>query len=72
MGDAARSLIESAIGEVGAAAVVALIRKGLETITQDAHPIEHSVYDRVKGILGDKLQSEIEYEAAISALRTQL
>lgn len=59
----AEKVLALVVSEIGVPTVIGLIRRGLE-----ASPNTH-VSERVKRILGDKLQSEIEYELAVKALR---
>lgn len=68
----ASDLITKAVAELGAAAVVSILRTGVEEILKgNAGASEPStkLAARVKEILGDRLLSEIEYDAAMEALR---
>lgn len=69
----ASDAIEKAVAEVGAAAVIALIGKGIDALSAEpvsSTNIEHKgVAVRVRAILGDRLQSEIQYDLAVDALK---
>lgn len=64
-----KELLDGAIAEVGAAAVLTLLREGLDLISHPGSSPNAHLAERVKFILGDKLQSEVEYQAAMEALR---
>jgi len=65
-----KDLLDSAVAEVGAAAVLTVLREGITHILSFGTDKQTSnLAEKVRGILGDKLQSEIEYQAAMEALR---
>lgn len=67
----ARELITKAVAEVGAAALLGIIREGVTKViaAPDSPAPSVRLAERVQSILGERLQSEIAYDAAIRALR---